>query len=299
MAEKKRKRNWYIYLITFAIAMGLAVLAVQSLQSVLFPEKNVGDTGYGAVSYLPSSANDMNTLVMLSEMKAGVPELYLIVGYRPNKEVISCVPVNKLMKATVGGATLTLSDHYRNGGAETVMYALQNVLGVKFDNYVKFDRLSFISFIDEIGKVSVTTSYEIPSGELDEEGRSVPFLEVGTHALGGADLYTYLTYNNPELGADYQVMVLGSVAISIFNNNFRNLSSTLLQSHFNKIINVTDTNMLFEDYTMRQQAFLYTSGNSYNPAVYYIPYGSYDETDGSFIISEGSVATVKDRLGIE
>ena len=55
--------------------------------------------------------------------------------------------------------------------------------------------------------------------------------------------------------------------------------------------------MRFEDYTLRQQAFMYTSENSYNPAVYYIPYGTYEE-DGSFVIAENSVATIKDRLGI-
>ena len=297
MAEKKRKSNWYIYVITFLLALGLAVLAVQSMQGILFPEKTNDAMNYEAVSYLPSSANNMTTLVMLSEMKAGTPELYMIVGYRPNMEVIVCIPINKAFTTTVGFTTGTLTDHYKNGGTESVMLALENVIGVEFDNYVKFDRLSFIDFIDEIGKVGITTSYDIPSGEVDEDGRAEIFLGVGSHALGGEELYRYVTYNDPSLGEDYQNTVFGSVAMNVFNSNFRNLSSTLLQSYFNKIINVTDTDMRFEDYTMRQQAFVYTSENSYNPAVYYIPYGSYEE-NGSFIIAESSVRTVKDRLGI-
>ena len=81
MAVKKRKSNWYIYVITFLIALGIAVLAVQSMEGLLFPEKSSDALNYEAVSYLPSEANNMTTLVMLSEMKAGTPDLYMIVGY--------------------------------------------------------------------------------------------------------------------------------------------------------------------------------------------------------------------------
>lgn len=297
MAVKKRKSNWYIYVITFLIALGIAVLAVQSMEGLLFPEKSSDALNYEAVSYLPSEANNMTTLVMLSEMKAGTPDLYMIVGYRPNKEVIALIPISKQLKATLGFTTGTLTDHYRNGGAESVMLAIQNATGVEIDNYVKFDRLSFIDFVDEIGKVTINSGYDIPSDVPGEDGNMEIFLTAGTHALGGEDLYKYLSYTDEELGDDYKNMTFGSVAMSIFNSNFRNLSSTLLQSYFNKIINTTDTDMRFEDYTLRQQAFMYTSENSYNPAVYYIPYGTYEE-DGSFTIAESSVATIKDRLGI-
>ena len=297
MAVKKQKSNWYIYVITFLITLGIAVLAVQSMDEILFPKKSSDALNYEAVSYLPSEANNMTTLVMLSEMKAGTPDLYMIVGYRPNKETIALIPISKQLKATVGFTTGTLTQHYQNGGAESVMLAIHNAMGVEFDNYVKFDKISFIDFIDEIGKVSVNSSYDIPSGTVDEDGNREIFLTSGAHALNGADLYTYLSYTNDELGDDYRNMTFSSVAMSIFNSNFRNLSSTLLQSYFNKIINTTDTDMRFEDYTLRQQAFMYTSENSYNPAVYYIPYGTYEE-DGSFVIAENSVATIKDRLGI-
>ena len=297
MAVKKRKSNWYIYVITFLIALGIAVLAVQSMEGLLFPEKSTDALNYEAVSYLPSEANNMTTLVMLSEMKAGTPDLYMIVGYRPNKETIALIPISRQLKSNVGFTMATLTEHYQSGGAESVMLAIQNATGVEIDNYVKFDRLSFIGFIDEIGKVSVNSAYDIPSDTLGEDGNQEIFLTAGAHALGGEDLHKYLTYTSDELGEDYRNMTFGSVAMSVFNSNFRSLSSTLLQSYFNKIINTTDTDMRFEDYTLRQQAFMYTSENSYNPAVYYIPYGTYEE-DGSFVIAESSVATIKDRLGI-
>lgn len=292
-AEKRRKSNWYIYLIAFAVTMALVVMAVSTLWDKIMPSPSQsGVSSSGKTTYLPDASNNMMMLVMISDMRAGAPDYYLVVNYRPAEELIECIPFRTDTEASVGGTTGTLTDLYNSGGTETVLYAFEGLAGVKCDYYVKFDRTSFMDFIDEIGNVTVNAPYDIM-----DTGGNLAFT-AGTHSLSGREAFNYLLYQSKTPGDDYQSVVLGGMATYIFNTSFRNLSSTLMQTYISKLINTADTNMALEDYTRRQKAFLYTSENSYNPAEYYLPYGEANE-NGRFVIAQNSISTIKERLGLE
>lgn len=290
MSAKRRKSNWYIYLISFASAAAIAVMGLSIFWDVIFPEREASN--YSGISTdIPDASNNIKILFMLSEEKAGAPNRYLLMSYQPADEAIVCIPIRPNMQATVGSRTGTLSQLYSDGGVQTIIYALEGTMGVKCDSYVKFDRESFIAMIDAIGKVSVSCAYDV----LANDG-SVMF-EAGSHSMNGANLYTYINYDNPSYGDDYQSLVLGSAAVSIFNGNLHGLSSTVIQSYFTKLMNTTDNDLTLEDYTKRQQAFLFTSVESYNPGQYYIPYG--EISDGVFILSENSKLTISERLKLD
>ena len=98
-------------------------------------------------------------------------------------------------------------------------------------------------------------------------------------------------------GEDYTLAIHGSAVMNMINRNFRDLSSTELQSYVEKIINSTDTGIMFSDYVEYQPVLQYTTENSINPCEYYIPYGSAD--GGYFVIAESSAETIRDRLEIK
>ena len=290
MAVKRRKSNWYIYLITFIIAAAIAAMGMSIFWDVIFPEREASNYS-GIRTDIPDASNNIKILFMLAEEKAGAPNRYLLMSYQPADETIVCIPIRSNMQATVGNRTGTLSQLYSDGGVQTILYAIEGTMGVKCDNYVKFDRDSFIAIIDFIGKVSVSCAYDV----LAADG-SVLF-ESGSHSMNGTNLYTYINYDNPSYGEDYQSLVLGSAAVSIFNSNLHGLSATVIQSYFTKLMNTTDNNLTLEDYTKRQQAFLFTSVESYNPGQYYIPYG--DTADGVFALSDNSKTTILERLKLK
>ena len=287
MAVKRRKSNWYIYLITFAVASAIAAMILSIFWNVIFPEREASN--YSGISGdIPDASNNMKLLFMLSEEKAGAPSRYLLMSYQPADETIICIPIRSDMEAVVGSRRGTLSQLYSDGGVQTIMYAIEGTMGVKCDGYVKFDRDSFVSFVDTLGRVSVSCAYDV----LAADG-SVLF-EAGNHQMNGINLYTYINYDNPAYGDDYQSLVLGSAAVSIFNSNLHGLSATVIQSYFTKLMNTTDNNLKLEDYTKRQQAFLFTSVESYNPGQYYIPYG--DMGNGVFKLADSSKTTILERL---
>lgn len=313
----KRKSNWYIYLIALIISFVLLGLFVSSIWDSLFPaSEDAASYSISHSDFRPSPDIKPTYLVMLSDMKAATPVYYMLANYRPREEMIVFVPLQENMKVSYGGNEGSLYEMYDNFGAEAVMGGIKTSLGVECKHYIKFDRLSFIDFINLTGSVYVNIPADITEtvtktvleketveidGEEKEVTRSVKkaveeiVFPAGVSYLDGEKLYDYITYDFGK-GVDYKLAVHGAMAMNMLNRNFRNLSSTEIQKFAEKLIYSTDTDITMSDYTNMQSVLQYTSENTINPCEYYMPYGEND--GGYFIISENSKATILDRLGI-
>lgn len=313
----KRKSNWYIYVITLIISFVLLGLFVSSIWDSLFPaSKDAATYTVGGADYRPSAEIQTTVLVMLSEMKAGTPQYYMLMHYYPREDSIVFAALPENMRVEYEGNAGSLYEMYDNFGAKAVMGGVKNTLDIECDNYIKFDRLSFIDFVDLTGTVYVNIPTDITEQvvetvltteliEIDGEEQEVTrqrqetvdkiIFAAGTQYLDGETLYKYITYPFGK-GMDYTLAIHGSAAMNMLNRNFRSLSSTEFQTIAEKLLGSTDTDFTFSDYTEYQSVLLYTSENSINPCEYYIPYG---ETDGGyFIIAPNSITTMHDRFGL-
>ena len=314
----RRKSNWYIYVITLIISFALLGFFVSSIWDSLFPTEKDADSAYSVnnADFRPSADIKMNFIVMLAEMKAGVPDYYMLASYTPRSESVVFVPLPENTRVNYKGNTGSLYEMYSNLGAEAVAGAVTETLGFECSDYIKFDRLSFIDFVDLTGNVYVNIPVDVTESrietyleteiiEVDGEQQEVTkqvkkevediIFPAGAQYFDGETLYSYLTYDFGK-GEDYAMAVQGAAAMNLINRNFRDLSSTELQSYAEKIISSTDTDFMFSDYVKYQPVLQYTTENSINPCEYYIPYG---ETEGGyFILNPNSVQTIRDRCGI-
>lgn len=313
----KRKSNWYIYLIALIASFALLGLFVNSIWDSLFPADEDGSKfSLSRSDYRPSAEINLTSLIMLSDMKAATPTYYMLMNYQPRNEVIVFVPLRENTRVTYSGNTGSLYEMYDNYGAKGTAAAVGELLGVKCEHYIKFDRLSFIDFVNMGGKVYVNVPSNVSiketrsilkkelievDGEQQEVTRQVPettetvIFPEGIQYMDGETLYDYLTYDFKR-GTDYTLSVQGSAAMNMLNKNFRGISSTQMQSLAEAIIKTTETDIIFDDYTNIQAVFNYTIENSINPCEYYIPYG--DTDGGYFDISDSSLATMLDRMDI-
>jgi len=317
--KNRRKSNWYIYAITLIISFVILGFFVGEIWDSLFPAEDDAENAYSVnnADFRPSADIKINLLIMLSEMKAGTPDYYMLANYRPRDEVIVFVPLPENMKVSYKGNSGSLYEMYSNLGEEAVMGGISETLKIDCDDYIKFDRLSFIDFVDLTGEVYVniptdilekkTEKYlETQIVEIDGEEQEVTvqvekpveniIFPAGTQYFDGETLYNYMLYPFGK-GEDYTLAIHGSAVMNMINRNFRDLSSTELQSYVEKIISSTDTGIMFSDYVEYQPVLQYTTENSINPCEYYIPYG--ESEGGYFVISENSAATIRDRLKIE
>ncbi len=315
--EMKRKSNWYIYVITLALTFVILGFFVSSIWDSLFPASRDAESAFSVNSadYRPSAEIRPVILLMLSEMKAGTPSYYMLASYQPREEKIVFVPLPENMRVDYGGNTGSLYEMYDNFGAEAVIGGLKSALNIECEHYIKFDRLSLIDFINLTGEVYVNIPSDITEkkmeyvletetvevdGEEQEVTRQVRrevdsvIFSAGAQYLDGETMYSYLTYPF-SMGEDYALAVHGSAAMNMLNRNFRDLSSTELQSYAEKIISSTDTDLTFSDYVEYQPVLQYTTENSINPCEYYIPYGEKD--GGYFVVASNSVLTIRDRCG--
>ena len=314
----KRKSNWYIYLIALIASFTLLGLFVSSIWTSLFPEDD-DDSIYkvSRADYRPSAEINLTSLLMLSDMKAATPTSYMLMNYQPRNEKIVFVPLRENTKVSYGGNSGSLYEMYDNFGAEAVCKGIEDLLSIKIIHYVKFDRLSFIDFVNMQDSVYVSVPSDVVEKEMKTELRKVTVevdgeiqqvtrqVEVpvenviyteGVHNMNGEELYGYLTYNFKH-GVDYSLAVLGSAAMNMINKNFRGMSTTQAQSLAEHIIQSTETDIILKDYTTIQPILNYTLENSISPCEYYITYG---ETDGGyFLISDNCKKTLLDRMDIE
>lgn len=315
----RRKSNWYIYLIALIVSFVLLGLFLSSIWGSIFPDKGEEGNPYtlSRSDYRPSPEINLTSLIMLSDMKAAVPMYYMIMNYQPRNEVIVFTPIRENSRVTYGGNTGSIYEMYDNYGAKGAAAAVGELLGTKCEHYIKFDRLSFIDFVDQGGKVYVNVPSDVTvketrsvlkkeiievDGEQQEVTKSVPettekvIYAEGVHYMDGETLYGYLTYDFGR-GEDYTLAVQGSAAMNMVNKNFRGMSSTQMQSLTESLIKTTETDIIFDDYAKIQSVLHYTTENSINPCEYYIPYG--DTDGGYFVISDSSVATMRERMGIK
>jgi anionic cell wall polymer biosynthesis LytR-Cps2A-Psr (LCP) family protein len=293
MSSKKRFRkrsNWYIYLLTFMVMSMIVIFVVYNIWPILFPQRQDSTTAGGSSwDFVPDASYNATFLLMLSENKGAVPDYYMLLNYRPSDEAIVLVPLKPNLFAEFGNLRGTLNDHYSDGGARAVMFAIQNSLQVSTDHYIKFCKNSFIGFFDEAGNTPVNIPHELQYGTLR-------FL-VGTFELSGEDLYNYITFPEYDQGEDYRFMLHGLAIHNFINRNSNNLTNTQIQTLFTRILNTTDTSLEFLDFVNNQRAYLYTSRNSFSIADYYVPIGSTDD-NGIFTIADTAAATIRDRFGL-
>jgi len=285
----RRRSNWYIYLLTFMVMSLIVSFVIYNIWDALFPARNLPAMASTSADYRPDASFNATFLLMLSESKGAVPEYYMLLNYRPGDEAIVLVPIQANLYSEVGNLRGTLTAHYIDGGAGGVMHAIQNAISINPDHYIKFDKNSFIGFFDEAGSTPINIPHDLRHGELR--------FSAGFNELSGEELYNYLTFPDYEQSEDYRYRIQGLAIANFINRNSSNLTIPQIQTLFSRILNNTDTGLEFLDFVNNQQAYVFTSQNSFNIADSYVPAGTTD-MNGNFFITDTAAATIRDRFGL-
>ena len=284
--SKHRRSNWYIYIITFIITFVLLGFVVYQLRYYLFVKRDEIEAIKNQSDFRPEASQNMTVLFMLSEMKGGIPQEYMIVNYRPRDGVVMCIPVTAKLTETVGEHSGTLTELYETGGAKSIVLAIKNAMDVTCEYYVKFDKDSFAEFVSIMGNATVSVPYD-----LNDDDKNTVFA-AGTHDLAGDDLFKYLTFPNLSDDEEYKGVMQASAVRSLINQNINSLTTGDVSSLYRKILTSTDTDMTEAVFSDHLHSFYFTIANTYDPALFYVPYGEYDDS-GAFTVSEECKEKIK------
>ena len=289
----RRKSNWYIYLLAFVVTTVFVIMVIFTFRWYLFPERTreVGLNNAGGLSesFTPTAEHNFNALIMLSKSADDSPELYVIAAYNAVESRLSFIPLPTGISVAAEGRDLP--NIYAAQGGAGIISAIEDIVGVKLDNYVTFTRESFVDFLAVYGNVR----YNVPKTIIVADGIEADTFNTGSQLFSPESCYRYIMLADFEEGESYRFNIIGDVLSSLVNQNYSYADSTLLDSYSRHFIDAQDSSITEEDYTAHKAALLNTIIYGSSPAEYYVPYGDYE--DGGFKISDNSIITIKQKTG--
>lgn len=292
----RRKSNWYIYFIAFAIALTFAIVAIFAFSWYLFPEDS-STTGLtpsngGNEVFRPTAADSFNMMTMLSDSASDSPDLFVMVEYDAVRNRVAFIFLPNGISIPTEGRSLP--NVYAAQGVNRVISVVNEIVGVQCDSYIKLDRTGFIKLISVFGNVN----YNVLKTIMIRDGSEIETLNSGTQRLAAESMFRLAMLAQYEEGESYRFNCTGQLFADLINQNFRIITESLLENYFNIIMENGETNLTENYFNDHKKALQNTVEYGNNPAEYYVPYGEYT-SDGGFKIAENSIITIRQKAGIE
>lgn len=288
----RRKSNWYIYVIAFAITLALALTAIFTFRQYLFPTNTttvgVNERGEPDANFKPTAEHNFNIMLMLADDAEDTPEMFVLAEYSAMDNRLSFIPIPNGI--SVASESRTLPNIYTAQGGNGVVSAINSVIGIKCDSYVKMDRSGFVNFVTGFGNVE----YNIAKTIIIQDGTYVETINAGSQNLTAESIFRLAMLADFEEGEAYRFNVVGGLLSDLVNQNFRNIDSSLMDVYFRNLCEVSENNLTEQKYKGHKAALLNTIQYGSYPAEYYIPYGEYTE-DGGFNIAENSINSIRQK----
>lgn len=293
----RRKSNWYVYFISFGIAMAFAIAAIIAFRWYLFPEDS-RPTGMTASDieekFKPTAEHNFCSVIMIGDKPSANPELFLLIEFSAVENRIAVVTLPNGISIPTEGRSLP--NICAAQGEGKVVSVLENILDLTCDSYIRVDRRGFISLVSILGNVD----YDVFKTMIIYDGTEAETLNVGTHRLAAESIFRLAMLAEYPEGESYRFSSIGQMFADLINQNYRTFDQNFMDSFFNAVVDEAQTTDLTKDkYNKYRPALKYTFNYaSSSPVEYYVPYGEYT-ADGGFIINDNSKITIRQRAGLE
>ena len=294
--NKRRRSNWYIYVITFVVT-GLLLILVSSILLKSFYDSQDKDATVNVSQnqtaiFTPDSTYDFSVLVTLSADNDKTPDKYMTITYIAKNNTFVLMPY--LPNAVIDGGN-TIKQIWEQSGEAEVAKQLSSKTGLSINKYIRFTKSTLTELFDMVGNTTLTVPSEIKYE--NKKDNTVTIIKQGTQIFTAEQMYAYLTL--PDYGVKdelYPCKLNATVISSFIDQNFIGTSSKTLDEYINFIINFTNTNIEQSDYDAKVKAIVYTlSQNKSSVTDFYIPYG--DKSGDDYIIDDNSWNSAKKALG--
>lgn len=291
-----RKSNWYIYLLAFGITAVFVVMAIMAFRWYLFPENtdqvDLNKNGELTKDFKPTAEYNFNLITMLSDGESDNPELFVLVTYNAVDSRLVFIPMP--VGISIEKDERTLSNIYAAQGGKGVVSAIENIFGFRCDCYIKLDRRGFNDIVTSFGNIE----YNVQNTLIVKDGLDIETFNAGARMLTAESVYRLMMKADFQEGESYRFNIVGDLLSETINQNFRELDTSMLDTLFNQLIDVAETDLTESLYRSKKAALLNSIEYGVNPGEYYVPYGDYTD-DGAFKVAETSMISVRQRAGVE
>ena len=155
--NKKRRSNWYIYVITFVVT-GLLLILVSSILLKSFYDSQDKDATVNVSQnqtaiFTPDSTYDFSVLVTLSADNDKTPDKYMTITYIAKNNTFVLMPY--LPNAVIDGGN-TIKQICEQSGEAEVAKLLSSKTGLSINKYIRFTKSTLTELFDMVGNTTLT-----------------------------------------------------------------------------------------------------------------------------------------------
>lgn len=246
--------------------------------------------------YVPSADDSKTALFIFDSEKRLSGCCFLIVRMSADERRLILMPVPANTYAEADGTSDSIYEFYRTGGTANAVKAIETLMNIKIDHYMKLDDKSFGVMIDIFGGVDVDIPYNLMYSNQDT-GEETIFRE-GNIFMTSEDLRKLFTYPLYNSGEEYRAKIMGIALTDLINDNVTSGFSENIGDYFSAIINSSvETNYTAYDYAEQSDTMKYIAESQDRIASLVTVTGSNDE-NSLFVLDESFKAAIPEWLRI-
>lgn len=247
MAKKKKAGSIAIpYLITVFVAIlligGGAYFLLRYLGVIDGEDKLPLPTPRQVVT--ATYEDNHSILFILDEPEDKYSETFLLMRSVPKDKKLVFVGIPSNTIAIINETQQSISTAYQSGGATAAVDFTEAIFGIDVERYMKLDSKAFVKICDILGGVTYPVSENVAGFNGDGSDQYLNSEQI-------EKLITYSLFDDGEIERAY---ITSSVFSAMMNQTSGMRVSDNLDSSFNTIVNMVDTNITAVDYKQRKVA---------------------------------------------
>lgn len=246
---KKKKRTGSIA-VPYLVTIFIGILIVGGGTFVLL--RHLGILGVNKELPMPTPrqvtistyADNHTVLFILDEPDKKTSSSFMLMRSIPKdkKVVFIGIPTNTI--GLVGESQQSIKSAYESGGISSAVEFAESIFGITIDRYMKLDSKSLVKICDILGGVTYPVSEEIAGFNGDGSDQYLNSEQI-------EKLMIYSLYNDGEIERAYMI---GSITSAMLNQSSGMRVADNLDSSFNTLVNMADTNITAVDYKKHKVA---------------------------------------------
>ncbi len=247
-----------------------------------------GNTEYIQRLSRPGAEQRLNVLMAVAQDKNTAPEIYLLLGYMPDRGYITVSAFPHITYVAANRSANTLEDCYKSAGMSYTAKALGDFLNINIPYYISMTHSDINSVIDSTGRFN----YEVVRTLDYQHGNRHIRLEKGVREIDAraiVDIMTYPQYKGAEqersdLAALVSAATLNDILLKYRNDSRLDLRSLLFEN--------SDTSISGTVLEQRKDSFSYLLSADDKFVIPTFLEGELSQDYSMFIVADGAV----DRL---
>lgn len=259
--EKKNTGSIAIpFLVTLLISLVITGCAALYVYRLITKDDSSLLTMTGSITQI-TEEDEFTILCILDTGEQDVPRSYMLYHFNPMIKKTCCIGLPANLLLTLDGQTATVDSNYLTGGVPTLKKAVEATMEITVDRYMKFNTESFDKLCSVLGGVEASVPVRI---------KGIPNTTI-TQYLNSEQIRLFIGYTGFSGEELQRATIVSSTMSSMLNQTDPVRINAVLESTYNTLVDMMDTDVSALDFKNRKNAMSYMLEYAPQSCFYLVP----------------------------